>query len=53
MISDSLHFAKSLLTWVFSRSISMDHQAHGTEKLKLKTQVSEDFPQWSESNNII
>ena len=27
--------------------------AHGTEKLLLKTQVSEDFAYWSESNNII
>ena len=30
-----------------------ENGAHGTEKLLLKTQVSESFAQWSESNNII
>ena len=32
---------------------SIENGAHGTEKLLLKTQVSEDFAQWRESNNII
>ena len=31
---------------------SIENGAHGTEKLLLKTQVSEDFVWWIESNNI-
>ena len=32
---------------------SIENGAHGTEKLLLKTQVSEDFVQRSESNNTL
>ena len=32
---------------------SYENGAHDTEKLLLKTQVSEDFAEWSESNNVI
>ena len=34
------------------RPTSIENGAHGTEKLLLKTQVSEDLALWSESNNI-
>ena len=32
---------------------SIENGAHGTKKLMLKTQLSEDFALWSESNNKI
>ena len=34
-------------------SPSIKNGAHGTEKILLKTQVTEDFANWSESNNTI
>ena len=50
ILLDSLHCAKSSLTQCHQ---SIENGAHYTEKLQLKTQVSKDFAQWSESNSII
>ena len=50
---ENLHLLEYWAEASHCQCLIIENSAHGTEKLLLKTQVSEDFAQWSESNNII